>query len=66
MLIGLFSSKSRGDYLNEKIPGLTGLDGANFKSNFWPDYKVSDFPELLALFFNACTCILAGSNSSAD
>jgi potassium/chloride transporter 9 len=46
------------------VPGLTGLSSTNLKNNMWSDYKTTDFAMVLALFFNACTCILAGSNSS--
>ena len=66
MLIGLFSSKSRSAHLISSVPGLTGLSGTNFKLNFLSNYKTTEFAELLALFFNACTCILAGSNSSVE
>lgn len=39
MLIGLFASKARSAELIKSVPGLTGLSGKNFKSNFWSDYK---------------------------
>lgn len=64
MIIGMFSSPGRKVELMEKVPGLTGLDGENFKNNWSSDYKTNSFYTLHALFFNACTGILTGANSS--
>jgi solute carrier family 12 (potassium/chloride transporter), member 4/6 len=66
MVIGLFSSKSRGEDLNERIPGLTGIDASNFRNNWGSDYQADSFYTLHAIFFNACTGILQGANSSSN
>lgn len=66
MVIGLFASKRRGEYLNQEVPGLTGIDGVNFKNNWSSDYKAETFYTLQAIFFNACTGILQGINSSSN
>lgn len=66
MVIGLFSSKSRGDTLSERVPGLTGLEGKNFRDNWGSNYKTDSFYTLHAIFFNACTGILQGANSSGN
>ena len=45
---------------------MTGLDGQNFSNNWGSDYKADSFNTLHAIFFNACTGILQGANSSAN
>ena len=64
MIIGLFASKSRSDSLQSLVPGLNGLDSQNFRDNWNSGYQNYSFYSLQALFFNACTGILVGTNSS--
>lgn len=65
MVIGLFSSRSRSEVLQARVPGLTGITGSNYADNWGSDYKRDTFYTLHAIFFNACTGILQGANSSA-
>lgn len=58
MVIGLFTSKARSEDLQSLVPGLTGIDGENFKNNWSSGYKANSFFTLHAIFFNACTGIL--------
>jgi solute carrier family 12 sodium/potassium/chloride transporter 2 len=48
------------------VPGLTGIEGQNFRNNWSSDYKSESFYTLHAIFFNACTGILQGANSSVN
>jgi amino acid transporter len=65
MVIGLFSSRSRSEALQARVPGLTGIHGSNYAANWGSDYKRDTFYTLHAIFFNACTGVLQGANSSA-
>jgi len=65
MVIGLFSSKSRSEKISARVSGLTGIAGHNFIDNWGSNYKSDSFYTLHAIFFNACTGILQGANSSA-
>jgi amino acid transporter len=42
------------------------LDGANFRNNWGSNYRADSFYTLHAIFFNACTGILQGANSSGN
>ena len=66
MLIGLFVSGARSESLQRSVPGLTGLSSENFKNNWVSDYHNYSFFTLHAIFFNACTGILSGANSSSN
>jgi hypothetical protein len=45
---------------------LTGIDGSNFANNWGSNYQADSFYTLHAIFFNACTGILQGANSSGN
>ena len=64
IFIGILFAGLREDQVPD---GVTGMSFNNFKDNFWSDYKEdSSFFMLIAIFFPACTGIMAGSNRSGD
>lgn len=64
MFIGLLFASLRQDDLPS---GITGMRWKNFEDNAGSSYKSgSSFFKLLAIFFPACTGIMAGSNRSGD
>ena len=64
IFIGLLFASLRTDSLPD---GITGMSFSNFGDNFESDYKEgSSFFIIIAIFFPACTGIMAGSNRSGD
>jgi amino acid transporter len=64
IFIGILFASLRKDQVPD---GVTGMSFSNFEDNFWSDYKEdSSFFLLIAIFFPACTGIMAGSNRSGD
>jgi solute carrier family 12 (sodium/potassium/chloride transporter), member 2 len=46
------------------VPGLVGLRAENFENNWESNFQAHSFYSLHSIFFNACTGILSGANSS--
>lgn len=64
IFVGLLFSNLRQDSLPN---GITGMSLSNFSENLGSDYaEDSSFFVLVAIFFPACTGIMAGSNRSGD
>lgn len=64
IVIGLLTSSARSDTLLSEVKGLNGLDSQNFSDNWSSSNEKYSFFTLHAIFFNACTGILSGANSS--